>query len=294
MIDVDVVISINVYKNIPFLQKQLINIEEHVSFSYSVILNCNDYMFGELQDIHFPENIHVHPIPINKQTFTGKVNEGIISNMEYALKKIKFKYFLILSSRTFFYKRLYLDNLNALHENKKWKNLDEMNMNRIGKFDNADVLILENLFIIDNKNKHSVNSKIISELKHNDYLNNNPNLWYPNGWFWRSFIQTKLSQHYLNSKYKLECSYHEGLCFTFNVTKNIINFLEKNLEIRIDLMNTSHCCVEEFSLQTISCNEVNPDNLEYGFSFIGQGNRPIQYYDYTGKNMYVHKLNFDK
>jgi hypothetical protein len=52
----------------------------------------------------------VNPNFIEKKRFHGSLLNGIYLNIEYALKKINFNYFLILSSRNFFY--------NIIDENK--------------------------------------------------------------------------------------------------------------------------------------------------------------------------------
>ena len=127
----------------------------------------------------------------------------------------------------------------------------------------------------------------------NNKLNKENNLlegWWPDGWYWPWFKETKLAQHYLNLGFKLECSYHEGLVFSYQVTFNIIDFFNNYPDILKDICNFP-CCVEEFSLQTISCNEINNNNLEYGFSFIGHGNVDPNKYDFSKENCFVLKVN---
>lgn len=90
------------------------------------------------------------------------------------------------------------------------------------------------------------------------------------GWKWPSLKETFLAKYYLSLGYKLYCSAHEGLGFSYNVTKNILNFLNNNSIIKNNLFNF-YDAVEEFSLQTISIIEINELNLEYGFFNIGHG-----------------------
>lgn len=104
-----IIISINVYQKPSFLLYQLENIREHVQSPYRIILNCNDTMFNELQDL--PENVVKHPEVINKRRFHGSVFHGIYSNMIYALDHYTFDYFIVLSSRTIFYRKV---NVSAL------------------------------------------------------------------------------------------------------------------------------------------------------------------------------------
>ena len=44
-----ITVSINVYKSIKTLQKQLENIKTHLQMPYVVILNCNKFMYDELK-----------------------------------------------------------------------------------------------------------------------------------------------------------------------------------------------------------------------------------------------------
>jgi hypothetical protein len=112
--NVEVVISINVHENVPFLMKQLNNIQTYLNCTYIVILNCNDYMKNALKVI-LP-NVHIHPLPLNKQRETGTLTKGIYLNMIHALRIASFKYFLVLSSRNLFYQPL---TINILDERQK-------------------------------------------------------------------------------------------------------------------------------------------------------------------------------
>jgi hypothetical protein len=73
-------------------------------------------------------------------------------------------------------------------------------------------------------------------------------------WRWPSFKTTKLGEYYLSRGKELYNSPHEGLMFTYNGAKTIVNFLENNPIIKDHLFNYEEC-VEEFSLQTILINE---------------------------------------
>ena len=44
-----ITVSINVYKSIKTLQKQLETIKTHLQMPYVVILNCNKFMYDELK-----------------------------------------------------------------------------------------------------------------------------------------------------------------------------------------------------------------------------------------------------
>jgi len=123
-----IIISINVFHKPAFLLYQLENIRKCVQSPYRVILNCNDTMFNELQDL--PENVVKNPEVINKQRFHGSLVHGIYSNMVYALQYYTFDYFIVLSSRTIFYRKVNISNL-AQHINTK-----ESYLNRTTEFTN--------------------------------------------------------------------------------------------------------------------------------------------------------------
>ena len=73
-------------------------------------------------------------------------------------------------------------------------------------------------------------------------------------WHWPAFKTTKLAQYFLDKKQDLYASMHEGLMFTENGCKKIVNFLETNSIIKNDLFNAKSP-TEEFALQTIVVNE---------------------------------------
>jgi len=109
----DLVISINVHENYPFLLRQLENIKNNVSLNYCIILNCNKYMFNEC--INLPENVYINPEIIEKRRFHGSIAHGIYSNMCYAINNLKFEYFVCCSSRNFFENNMTIDKLNHLN-----------------------------------------------------------------------------------------------------------------------------------------------------------------------------------
>jgi hypothetical protein len=223
--NVDLFITINVYKMPDFLDKQLASIATYVNCSYIVILNCNDDMFTALKDRSLPPNVYINPEIINKLHNHGSLTKGIVSNMHYINDLIKYKYCVVLSGRTFFYRPITPANLDALQ--KKWENIDQMILTQKGAFPDMN-------------------------------------------WHWPTFRNTLLAKHYLNAGFRLYGEAHEGLVFSYNVVQNILLFLNNNPIVR-DNIFTYNVCVEEFALQTISQNEVSPVNLEYGFTYIGNG-----------------------
>jgi len=203
---ISIVLAINVHEKVEFLMKQFDNLKEYVKSSYCVILNCNNYMYNELKDKELPKNVYINPEVIDKRLCHGSLTAGIYSNMKYALEKLEFRYYVVLSSRNRFYREMRVEDLD------KFKRINKVN---------ADI----------NRNY--------------------------NAWWWPYFLQTKLVQYYKfrNTSLDFLCgSAHEGLTFEEKNCKTIVNFLENQVEIKIDLLNFP-CCVEEFGLQTICVNE---------------------------------------
>ena len=112
------IISINVHENINFLFKQLYNIDEYVKMNYLIILNCNNFMFDNLKNNEYilkSKNIVINPIFFEKKRCHGSLLKGIYLNLIYILnKKYIFDRFLILSSRTFFFRKI--ENFNSINK----------------------------------------------------------------------------------------------------------------------------------------------------------------------------------
>jgi len=216
----DVVISVNVHEKVDFLYKQLENIKQYMKCSYVVVLNCNHYMYHELSSVTLP-NVFINPVILTKRTFSGTLTHGIYSNMQYAMNRFAFKYFLVLSSRNVFYQPLTLEILNK---------------------------------------KQGIAS-CIEEIEHPV-----PNY---TTWWWPEMVKTELAKYYFQRGKHLSKALHEGLVLHYFVCQNIIRFLESHPYIRLNLFMFPHC-VEEFSFHTIAMNEVNPDNLYYGYFMINR------------------------
>jgi hypothetical protein len=73
-------------------------------------------MFEKLSKITLPNNVYINPEIINKKRHHGSLTHGIVSNMEYA-KQFDYNYFLILSGRTIFYRKL--SSLDSFNEQDK-------------------------------------------------------------------------------------------------------------------------------------------------------------------------------
>ena len=119
----DCVISINVHEKPDFLKRQLDNIKENVSCKYAVVLNCNDFMFEECGKMELPDNVYIHPEPLNKNTFHGSLMHGIYNNMVFSLHHFQFDFFLVASSRNMFENDL-RDLHHVVSYNKPYANED--------------------------------------------------------------------------------------------------------------------------------------------------------------------------
>ena len=223
--------------------KQIQTIQQYVPCDHVILLNCNACMYYILTHISLPANVVINPEIIEKKRYDGSVTRGFVSNMEYALKTFNFRFFIVLSARTIFYKQLDLENLNRLQP--KWANMEEREHICVRTFTS-------------------------------------------NEWHWPTFKQTDVARHYLKRGYRLWISAHEGLCISVCVCRNIIAFFNKYPRIRDNLFHYKYC-VEEFALQTIATNEVDP-NLEYGFLDLGHG--VSDNYDPHATNKYTRKIPF--
>jgi hypothetical protein len=127
-----ITVSINVYKSIKTLQKQLETIKTHLQMPYVVILNCNKFMYDELKKTPLDENIHINPEIIEKKRYHGTLTKGIVSNMKYAFEHFTFTYFIILSGRTLFYRDIALQQFDEYFSKNKWSSVKEMELERKG------------------------------------------------------------------------------------------------------------------------------------------------------------------
>jgi hypothetical protein len=117
----DCIISINVHEKFHFLLDQLKNINNNVTMSYAVILNCNDYMYAEcnINKHKLSSNIYINNKILNKKVYHGSLFNGIYNNMVYALYNFRFKYFIIASSRSIFGNNIKLKDLNRISRIKQ-------------------------------------------------------------------------------------------------------------------------------------------------------------------------------
>ena len=238
--NLDLIISINVHENVNFLFKQIENIKNYLSCSFKIILNCNEYMYNELKNKdNIPEYILINDEYFEKKRYSGLLIKGIMSNMDLALQNFEFKYFLILSSRTVFHRKLNIEVLDMKKQSFLAKNIF------INQCDNREMFL-------NNFKKTTYNNQLTKG------------------------TDSKLFKYYRH-EHKLKsfgCA-HEGLVFSYNVCNNISNFLNNNSEIKDDMFNNIGSAMEEWALQTISIYEVDFENKDFGFYIIGSGVREV-------------------
>ena len=121
-----IIVSINVHENLSFLEKQIENIKNHLLIPHKVILNCSIAFHKELTERKAfvkNENVVLNPSPLDKKRYHGSLLKGIYNNLEWSRKNYGFDYFLVLSSRTFFYKNFGVLDLQQLPKRESYKTL---------------------------------------------------------------------------------------------------------------------------------------------------------------------------
>ena len=237
----NLVVSINVHEKPEYLLNQIENINEYVSLKKKVLLNCNEFMLEQMKDRSIPD-VDVFPESLSKRPFHGSLMHGIACNMSYALDNYNFDYFLVISSREFFYRKL--ENVSQINEHL----IDERNI----KTQNVDFR-MPNFYPAGNY------CKVRGD--HADWLGVRGDV--VDLWWWPKFSNTKLYQYIENNNMSFAHSMHEGMCFSRDTCESIINFFGDHQDIMNELF-TFDACVEEFALQSIASNYG-------GFYYLGNG-----------------------
>lgn len=212
-----IVFSINVHENLDFLTKQLEDIKRNVLVDYIVIINANEHMYNEITNSGMIADA-------GADTDTANAASNIVLYPWY-VEKIHNHGTLTMG--------IYL-------------NLEYAVNNYI--FEYFVVLSSRNLFY----NKlHQCNYKDIPRICESTTINNLNT----HEWHWHLFIQTKLAEHIIENNLLFSKSYefHEGLTFDYQLSQNIVGFLQGNEDIKNDLFNFNWG-VEEFALHSIALN----------------------------------------
>ena len=241
----DIIISINVHEKPEYLLNQIKNIQEYVPLKKKIILNCNDYMLNEFKDRDI-QDVEVYPKSLSKRTFHGSLTHGIVRNMSHAVNNYDFDYFLVMSSREFFY-----NNLNDVR--KIEDNIINETTTQVGKVNyNIPLFYKAGKYCDPTLPPKAVSAKNATSDSNLESL-----------WWWPKFRRTKLYQYIESNSLNFAHSMHEGMCYSGECCKYIMDFFSKNEDIMYDLFEFNGC-VEEFALQSISSNFK-------GFYYIGNG-----------------------
>ena len=247
----DIIISINVHEKPEYLLNQIENINKHVKLNKKIILNCNDYMLKEMSARNIPD-VEVFPEAINKKPFHGSLTHGIVCNMSHAINNYEFDYFLVLSSREFFYK-----DLNDASEIER--NIVDSNTIQTGHIDFGMPNYYKPGHYCEVEGDHVMwhrNTKT-------EYRPYNSHLDPVSIWWWPKICKTGLYKYIKDNNMSFAHSMHEGMCYRSDGCEYIMNFFEKNEDLMYELFEFD-CCVEEFALQSISVNHK-------GFYYLGNG-----------------------
>lgn len=105
------VVSINVHELPSFVLLHLRHVREHLhGIAHRIILNCNDEMLAALRRTEAAECCH--PDPLSKRRHHGSLLQGIVRNMELAMRRWDVDAFLVLSSRSWFRRPLTAEDLD--------------------------------------------------------------------------------------------------------------------------------------------------------------------------------------
>jgi hypothetical protein len=112
----NLLITINTYTK-KYTKIQINSIKKYCNFNkIFIVYNIGDD-YDEQHLLQFNSDkikIFINPKKINKQRHTGTLTQGIIENLIYIRKKIKFDILIILSERTIFFDKININIANKL------------------------------------------------------------------------------------------------------------------------------------------------------------------------------------
>lgn len=248
----DILISINIHENIEFLKEQLENIIYFTNhLKICIIYNCNKYMLDTINESKILEKydnikLILNPVSIEKKRWHGTLVEGIFKNLEFTFdNNIKFKYFLVLSSRNIFTRKLDLNNVE----------------NRLTLFYNKITeLIKDNKrFYFNKDNTFYLCDGSIEDNWHRDMMTTR-------NWFWgKDSVKKSYWFKELNNKLDFFIGgRHEALCIPFDNCNKINTYIKENLEIMQDCYKFN-IAMEEVLPQCLAC-KFTTNNKMYTFA----------------------------
>lgn len=272
------IVSINIFTKIEYIRKHVENIDYFTKDfdNVYIIFNCGDNIYETIQEYPLKNNrikIIINPEIINKKRYTGKISQGVFSNIKYIIENnIDFDYFLILSSRTILRDKLTSVKIDDQLHNTKQQIFDLINPNKLNNDSNSKLHIYNKFYTFS-------------------LLNQEKGFWYFHD---KRVINSKWYNMFISNFDIIIGGKHEGLCMDSSVIKNMYIFHEKNKDIMNDIF-ASNWCTEECILQTISFHLRNNNNLSYSFlketMVAGKGNckRNIDDFDRVKQN-YINKI----
>lgn len=190
------IISINLHDD-AYFEDQLENIKNHLKFDYKIILNCNNKMYDLLKNKKY-ENVLINPKTIEKKRFHGSLFQGIFENLKFVESITEYDYFLVLSARSFFFKKLDSETINSFYDHAKC----------YGSF-NIDYY-----------------PKTEQDWKE----------WPPK--MWENHINSDFYSFLQKNKFNFQKGMHEGLLLTKKNGEDIISFFDKNEDLYKSVINT--------------------------------------------------------
>tara|TARA_B100000242_G_C43015592_1_gene472239 strand:- start:474 stop:1205 length:732 start_codon:yes stop_codon:yes gene_type:complete len=191
-------ISLNLHKDTHF-EDQLRNIQEHLKFDYTIVLNCNNKMYDLLKNKKY-ENVLINPVTIEKKRFHGSIFQGIFENLKFANTDIEYDYVIVLSARSFFFKKLDYDCVGLFYENSKCYNLRSIDFTPKTKLEKEG---------------------------------------WPKT-MWQNFINSDFYLFLQNNKFNFKKEMHEGMLLTKKNCEDIISFFDKNKDLYESIINTNN------------------------------------------------------
>ena len=233
----DILISINIHEKVDFLMQQLDNIHYFTShLNVCVIYNCNQFMLEELTKTNFKSyknlKIIINKESIEKRRWHGSLCKGIMKNMEYVINNnIKFRNFIVISSRNILSKKL-----DLVFINEKYKFYYE-NISELIKDDRRYYFNKHHKFYICDGSKQ--------DYWHGDMTSSRY-------WFWGKIKDIGWFKELDRNVDFFIGGRHEGLCIPYENVVKIVDFCRNNDEILSDCY-TYNIALEEVIPQVLAC-----------------------------------------
>ena len=209
------ILSVNLNSD-KFIDEQLKNIREHLSYEYQIVLNCDEKMHELIENKKY-ENVCVNPIAINKKRFHGTLFRGVYENIRYSCLNYKFDYFIVLSSRSFFFRKLNNETIKTFYDDNK-------------RYD-----------------AHHSEFRPKTPLERKQWPR----------WMWSAFRKSEFYAYLRKHSYNFQKKMHEGLLLTRKNCEDLICFFDQNDELYNSVIDAKNLPMEEIVIQTLLINWQN-------------------------------------